>query len=457
MAAANQPVNNRFALLTAILDVSTIRIGFGIAIVVVGLLVALALPLPIVFVATAVLAGIALLSRNARLQRFAFQASFTAATVLVARVLVSNLTTELDQINLEVMPFIDVNGSFPFIDLHLDFLEQRAGFGISETSFGREYTENRSYGEAYLTGLLNTLRVAILGIALASAVGLIVGLARLSGNWLLSKLATVYVETFRNVPLLVQLIFWYTAVILKLPKIQEDASFLNIVLISNRSIALPWVNAQNGFGLWFLLLLVAAAGSFAVWYLRNRSQNTTGKPSYPGWSAVGVFIVLGAATFLLTGSPMTFDQPELVGRSHQGGLQLTPEFTALLLGLTLYTGAFIAEVVRGSVQAIPKGQTEAASAVGLNGYQRLRLVILPQAMTIMIPPLTNQYLNLVKNSSLGIAVAFPDLFRVTRITISQTGQAVPMIILVMVTYLSLSLFISFVMNVFNSRLSIQTR
>lgn len=457
MAAANQPVNNRLASLAAMFDIAVVRIVLGLAVTVAGLLLALALPLSVVFITAILLAGVALVSRNARVQRYAFQVAFGAVVILVGRVLVSNLTTELDKTNLEALPFINMSGSFPFIDFSMDFLDRRAGFGLPETSFGQEYTENNSYGEAYLAGLLNTLRVAIIGIFLASVVGLTAGVARLSSNWLLAKLAAAYVETFRNVPLLVQLIFWYTAVILKLPKIDEDASLFNVILISNRSVALPWVNTTEGFGLWFILLLAVAAISVAVWYFRNRSQDTTGKPSYPAWSAAGVFVFLGVAAFFVTGSPMTLNLPELVGRAHEGGLQFSPEFTALLIGLTLYTGAFIAEVVRGSIQAISKGQTEAASAIGLNGFQRLRLVILPQALTIMIPPLTNQYLNLAKNSSLGVAVAFPDLFRVTKITISQSGQAVPMILLVMVTYLAMSMLISLIMNVMNSRLRIRTK
>ena len=434
-----------------------LRTVVSVALAIPAFLIAFFLPLEVVLLAAIVLGVVAFFSRNLVIQRIAFQAAFAAIIVLVGRVLISNLTSELDKKNLGALPFVELGGSFPFVEFKLDFLGQRAGFGIAETSFGREYTANKGYGEAYLAGLLNTLRVAMLGIVLASAVGLTVGVARLSNNWLVSKLATVYVETFRNVPLLVQLIFWYTAVILRLPKIDEDASFLNIILISNRSIALPWATAEEGFGLWTLLLLGAAGISATIWYVRNRSQDVTGRPTYPWWSATAVFVTMGAVAFIITGAPLSPDQPELIGRSYEGGVRITPEFTALLLGLTIYPGAFIAEVVRGSLQAIEKGQTEAASALGLGGLQRLRFVILPQAMRIMIPPLTNQYLNLAKNSSLGVAVAFPDLFRVTRITINQSGQAIPMILLVMVTYLAMSLLISLIMNVINSRLQVPGR
>lgn len=458
MAVANRPSPAPLHMAMAMWkDSSTLRTVVSLALAIPAFLIALFLPLQIVLVTAIVLGVIAFFSRNLVVQRIAFQVAFAATIVLVGRVLISNLITELDKKNFTALPFVELGGSFPFVDFKLDFLGQRAGFGIAETSFGREYTANNSYGEAYLAGLLNTLRVAILGIVLASAVGLTVGVARLSNNWLLSKLATVYVETFRNVPLLVQLIFWYTVVILRLPKIDEDASFLNIILISNRSIALPWATAEEGFGLWSLLLLGAAGFSAIVWYIRNHSQVVMGRPTHPWWSAAAVFVVLGAVAFIVTGAPLSPDQPELIGRSYEGGVRITPEFTALLLGLTIYTGAFIAEVVRGSLQAIEKGQTEAASALGLSALQRLRLVVLPQAMRIMIPPLTNQYLNLVKNSSLGVAVAFPDLFRITRITINQSGQAIPMILLVMATYLAMSLLISLIMNVMNSRIQVPTR
>jgi len=390
-------------------------------------------------------------------QRLLFQVVFIVVVAIVGYLLVDNLTNALDQINLEAMPFIDLSGSFPFIDFQWDFLEQRAGFGLAETSFGLDYGANNSYLDAFKVGLANTVQIALIGIVLASAVGVVAGVARLSNNWLVAKVAMVYVETFRNVPLLVQLIFWYTAVILQLPKITEDASVFRLILISNRSVAVPWASTEGGFNLWFVLLLAAAAIAAGVWVYRSRREDETGRPSYPWIWAAGVFAIVALATYVATGTPLDFDRPALDERSYVGGYQISPEFTALLLGLTLYTGAFIAEVVRGSLQAIPKGQTEASLAVGLTPLQSLRLVLLPQAMRIMIPPLTNQYLNLMKNSSLGVAVAFPDLFRVTRITINQSGQAVPMILLVMATYLAMSLIISLVMNTINARMKLAGR
>jgi general L-amino acid transport system permease protein len=403
------------------------------------------------------LGAVLALWRNVRVRRFAWQAAFAVLVIAVAYVLIDNLTSELDQLDLELFPFVKLSDGFPFVDVGQDFLKQRAGFGLPETSFGLEYSGNDSYQQAYMAGLLNTVRVAVIGIFLATVVGVVAGVARLSRNWLVSRVATVYVETFRNVPLLVQLIFWYTAVVLKLPKISDSIDIFGLAFISNRGAALPWADPIAGFGPWLLVLLVGVGLATAVRVVRSRREVHTGRPSHPWWWAFGVFASVAVVAFLATGMPLDFDRPQLEERSYVGGLQISAEFTALLIGLVMYTGTFIAEIVRGSIMAIPKGQTEAAAAVGLNALQRLRFVILPQAMRIMIPPLTNQYLNLTKNSSLAVAVAFPDLFRVTRITINQTGQAVPMIALVMLTYLAMSLIISLVMNTLNSRLKWGTR
>jgi general L-amino acid transport system permease protein len=395
--------------------------------------------------------------RNVKAQRIAIQILFAVVVIVVGYVLIDNLTSDLAQLDLEAFPFVELSGSFPFINITQDFLKQRAGFDISETSFGLEYSANDSYGDAYVIGLVNTIRVAVIGIILATVLGTVAGVARLSSNWLVSRVALVYVETFRNVPLLVQLIFWFTVVFLKLPKITEGVDIFDLVFISNRAIALPWADTTAGFGLWFLLLVVGLVVAAAVRALRIRREEETGKPSYPWWWASGTFLLIAVVTFFATGSPLDFERPQLAERSYTGGVQITPEFTALLVGLVVYTGTFIAEIVRGSIQAIPKGQTEASAALGLNTFQRLRFVILPQAMRIMVPPLTNQYLNLTKNSSLAVAVAFKDLFDIGRVTINQTGQAVPIIALVMLTYLVMSLVISLIMNIINSRLRVETR
>ena len=395
--------------------------------------------------------------RNVRVQRFAWQSAFAVLVIAIGYVLIDNLVTELGQLDLEVFPFVELTDEFPFIDVTQDFLKQRAGFQIGETSFGFDFDPNDNYTRVFQAGLLNTLKVAVVGIFLATIVGVVAGVARLSRNWLVSRLAMVYVETFRNVPLLVQLIFWFTAVILQLPKISESLDIFGVVFISNRAVAIPWADGTAGFGPWLLLLLLGLVVAAALRAVRSRREDRTGRPSHPWWWAFGAFALIALVGFFATGTPLDFSRPEMGQTSFTGGLQIKPEFIALLIGLVLYTGAFIAEIVRGSITAIPKGQTEAAAAVGLNSFQRLRFVILPQAMRIMIPPLTNQYLNLTKNSSLAVAVAFPDLFQVSRVSINQTGQAVPIIVLVMLTYLAMSLIISLVMNTLNSRLKWGTR
>lgn len=392
-----------------------------------------------------------------RLQRILFQAAFAAVVVTIGYILFSNLDRRLDQLGLDLFPFVVVDGSFPFVDISEDFLSQRAGFSIDDRSFGFDYTSNHSYLRAFQAGLLNTIQVSLIGILLATAVGIIAGVARLSTNWLVSHVALVYVETFRNVPLLVQLIFWYLAVFVKAPRIADSLDLFGIAFLSNRAVAIPSVGAQGLVWIWLLILVGGLIAGRIVERRRMKRQETTGLPSYPAAWAIGTFLLIAAGGFLVTGLPLTFDAPERGQTAYAGGWQMTPEYAALLTGLVLYTGAFIAETVRGSILAIPRAQPEAAAALGLNPFQRLRYVILPQALRIIIPPLTNQYLNLTKNSSLAIAVAFTDLFRVASVSINQTGQTVPIITLVMLTYLTMSLTISLVMNLLNSRLKWGTR
>lgn len=389
--------------------------------------------------------------RNLRFQRFAFQAAFAAVVVVFAYLILTNIDDSLGARNLEPFPFINVDGEFPFLHFEKAFLDARAGFSIDQRSFGFDYTPNDNYGRALAAGLLNTIKVALIGIILATALGIFVGVGRLSRNWLVSRLAAVYVDTVRNVPLLVQLIFWYLAVFLKAPPIGESISFFDLAFISNRAVAIPGAGSASGFGAWLLVLAGGLIAAAVVKSLLRRREQATGKPSYPWGSAIGVFLVAAVIGGLVL-TPISFDKPERGATSFSGGATLTPEFAALLTGLVIYTAAFIAEIVRGSILAIPKGQTEAAMALGLNSFQRMRYVILPQAMRIIIPPLTNQYLNLTKNSSLAVAVAFKDLFDVARISMNQSGQFLPLLLLVMFAYLLMSLTISFVMNTINSRL-----
>ncbi|MCH7699075.1 MAG: ABC transporter permease subunit [Chloroflexi bacterium] len=359
------------------------------------------------------------------------------------------------------------------LELGFDFLDGRAGFDISH-QFGTSYGPNDRRLDLYLAGIVNTIRLAGVGIILATLLGLVAGVARLSGNWLVSRLALVYVETVRNTPLLVQIIFWYIAVFLQLPRISDSINlppdtisvlpFIEIPFISFdfaflsvRGLALPWATTEDGFGLWLILLFIAAAAAVAVRFWRAQRQERTGQPSHPTWWLLGTFALIAFLGFAIAGFPLDLDRPEVGERSYDGGIRVTAEFAALLVALVTYTGAFIAEIVRGSLQAVPKGQTEASAAVGLNPFQRLSLVTLPQALRIMIPPITSQYLNLTKNSSLAVAIAFPELVGVSRTIINNTGQTIPMFLIVMATYLLMSLIISLVMNTIHSRFTLETR
>ena len=386
--------------------------------------------------------------RNVRVQRFVIQAAFAGALAAFGYYLIDQARD---------------------LELGFDFLEGRAGFDISH-QFGTSYNRNDSRLDLYIAGIVNTIRLAGVGIVLATLLGLAAGVARLSGNWLVSRVATVYVETVRNTPLLVQILFWYIAVFLQLPRISESINFppdrisflpffdvpfisFDLAFLSVRGLALPWATTNDGFSLWLIFLAVAAAASIAVRFWRGRRQERTGQPSYPNWWLLGTFAAIALVGFAIAGGPPDPERPVVGERSYDGGIRLTAEFTALLVALVTYTGAFIAEIVRGSLQAVPKGQTEASAALGLSPFQRLGLVILPQALRIMIPPLTSQYLNLTKNSSLAVAIAFPELVGVSRTIINNTGQAIPMFAIVMATYLLMSLAISLVMNTFHWRLT----
>lgn len=347
------------------------------------------------------------------------------------------------------------------LEIGFDFMRGPAGFAISnEWVFSYESNENRFL--AYLVGVWNTIRLVVIGIALATFLGIVAGVARLSDNWLISRVATVYVEVIRNTPVLVQIFFWWLAVFLALPRIQEQVNVFELVWVSNRGLALPWPEPRGLTAVWVLLL----AGALAVaWYVRRRRrarEDRTGESARPNAWAALVFLGLALGSFLATGLPLELSVPEIIEsgvniQRYEGGTVITPQFAAVLLGLSVYTGAFIAEIVRGSIQALPRGQSEAASALGLSGYQRLTLVILPQALRTMIPPLTNQYLNLTKNSSLAIVVGYSELFFVGNVIINNAGHAVPMFVLIIVTYQLMSLFISVLMNYLNSRVQLAGR
>jgi general L-amino acid transport system permease protein len=338
------------------------------------------------------------------------------------------------------------------------FLRNPASFGIGESFI--PYDPSNTYGRALLVGLVNTLVVSALGIVLTTIVGILAGVARLSSNWLISRFAAAYVGVFRNTPLLLQLMFWYFAVFLQLPGVQEAIKLPGPAFLSQRGIYMVWGEGTATFPAWRVFILLAILSIFLVWFGLRSAQKRASVPLSPWWN-LAYFLVpaflLWMGFVLQPEPPLRISIPELSGFNFQGGVQLTPEFAALLFGLVIYTGAFIAEIVRAGIQAVSRGQVEAARSLGLTTAQTLRLVIFPQALRIMVPPMTSQYLNLAKNSSLAIAIGYPDLFSVAGTVHNQTGAALEIIAIMMLSYLSISLFTSLLMNIYNRRIQLVER
>ena len=342
------------------------------------------------------------------------------------------------------------------LSLGFDFLDQSAGFPLGESVI--PYDESRSFGYAFLAGLLNTIKVAGVGIVGATVLGTTIALLRLSTNWLISKLALVYIEAIRNVPLLVQLFIWYFAVFQSLPPVKDSIVWVGPIYLSKRGVYMPAPVPSPTFWTWLVIVLACFALAAVLWVVLNRYQVRTGQATYSGWVALVLIVVPPVAGWLLLGqAPLSFELPEMGDFNFAGGMRITAEYAALFAGLVVYTAAFIAEVVRAGIQAVDKGQLEAARAVGLSYMQTLRLVVMPQALRVMIPPMISQYLNLTKNSSLAIAVGYPDLFFVGRTIINQAGRAVPVFTMVMAVYLSISLVTSVIMNIYNRRIQLVER
>jgi general L-amino acid transport system permease protein len=336
------------------------------------------------------------------------------------------------------------------------FLGKTASFDISQTLI--EYRSTQSYGRAFLVGLLNTLLVSALGVVLATLLGFTIGLGRLSHNWLVARLSTTYIELVRNVPLLLQLFVWYVGVLRAMPMPQQSVS-LGGAHLDVRGVHLPRVVLQGEAG-WILVvaLLGGVAGAAVLARWGRRRQIATGR-TFPA-AAAGLALVAGLPLLALLslGFPLSLDYPHLGRFNFEGGLTIEPEFLALLAGLTFYTAAFIAEIVRSGIEAVPRGQKEAAAALGLRPWQVQRLVVIPQSLRVIIPPLTNQYLNLTKNSSLAVAIGYPDLVSVFAGTVlNQTNQAVEVILITMGVYLAISLATALAMNWFNARVALVER
>lgn len=336
------------------------------------------------------------------------------------------------------------------------FLDNTAGFDIIQTLVA--YDETSTYGRVLLVGVLNTLLVAGIGVVLATVLGFIVGIGQLSSNWLVARLCRAYVEVLRNLPLLLQIFFWYFAVLRALPSPRESVSVADAVFLNSRGLYLPAPDVEAGFGLVLAAMALGVAG--AVWWaLAARDARVKAGELRSVALPVTAFVLLPPlVTSAALGFPLSFSVPHLTGLNFEGGLVVLPELMALVVALATYTASFIAEIVRAGIQGVARGQTEASQALGLTRGQTLRLVVVPQAMRLIIPPLTSQYLNLTKNSSLAVAIAYPDLVSVFAGTsLSQTGQAIEIIAITMAVYLTLSLLTSFFMNWYNARIALTER
>jgi len=337
------------------------------------------------------------------------------------------------------------------------FWNHTAGFDISQTLIGFD-SATSSYGRAFWVGLLNTLLVAGLGIVFASILGFIIGIARLSKNWLVAKTAAGYVETIRNIPLLLQLLFWYNAVLKALPAIRDSLVIPGGIYLNNRGLFMPVPVFKSGFGFVLIALAAGIAGAIAFYVWARKRQERTGLQAPVFTTSLALVIGLPLAVLALAGFPLAFEYPAAGRFNINGGVEVLPEFAALLFGLTIYTAAFIAEVVRAGITAVSRGQTEAAYSLGLRARPTLRLIVVPQAMRVIIPPLTSQYLNLTKNSTLAVAIGYPDLVQVfTGTVLNQTGQAVEVVAITMAVYLTISLATSLLMNIYNSRIALVER
>ena len=374
--------------------------------------------------------------RDVRVLRVGFQVLFLVGVVSLVLFLLDNLVFNLRRLGIET---------------GFDFLDQPAGFAIPDSDF----RSSQSVQDAILQGARTTLVVALTGIVLATLLGIVVGVARLSPNWLVRRAAALYVESFRNVPVLLIIVFLYLAVFLRLPPIGRAVEWVDVFVLSNRGLVVPSLRATGSTGPFLAALALALVAAAAVWIWRTRRFDATGEPHHRVLWAAGVLVAVAGVGFLAAGRPYGLSLPERGDLGVEHGFRLGPEYSALLFGLVLYTASHIAEIVRGSLLAVARGQAEAADALGLSPFQRLRLVVLPQAFRIMIPPLANQYLNLTKNSSLGIAISVYEVTKVTRVSIAQGSPAPQAIAILMLVYLVISLAIALVTNLVNRRLALR--
>ncbi|MBN2118194.1 MAG: ABC transporter permease subunit [Anaerolineales bacterium] len=330
------------------------------------------------------------------------------------------------------------------------FLDDPAGFPITESYI--PYTPTMSFGRAFTVGLINTLVVSVVGILLSTPLGLFVALARLSTNWLVNKIALAYIEFHRNIPLLVLLFLWYFGVFTRLPSARDSLTLPGPIFVNQRGLYLTWPRLTETGGIFVAFLVIGVILAVVAWIVLRRIRETQGRETYFGRISLAILILFPLIGWFVSGSePLRLDEPSLQGFNFRGGLRMSPEFSALVIGLTTYTAAFIAEVFRAGILAVRKGQVEAARALGLKNNQVLGMIVIPQALRVVIPPLISQYLNLTKNSSLALIIGYQELFAIGKVTINQAGRAVPVFLMVMATYLLLSLLTSWLLNIYNKR------
>jgi general L-amino acid transport system permease protein len=336
------------------------------------------------------------------------------------------------------------------------FLNNTAGFGIAQHLI--EYSESDTYARVFFIGLLNTLLVSAIGIVLATILGFIIGVARLSTNWLINKLATIYIETFRNIPPLLQIFFWYFAVLLPLPGPKQSLNLGDTFFLNNRGLNMPGPSPTESFWPFAVVVGLTLVGIYLLVKWARKRFEASGQPFPAFFTSLGLLLVLPGLTVLIFGNPFAWTLPTLQGFNIRGGFVVIPELMALTLALSIYTASFIAEIVRSGIQSVSHGQTEAARSLGLQPSVTLRKVIIPQALRVIIPPLTSQYLNLAKNSSLAAGIGYPDMVSLFAGTVlNQTGQAIEVIAITMSVYLTISISISLLMNWYNARAAIKER
>ncbi|WP_456433763.1 amino acid ABC transporter permease [Nitratifractor sp.] len=337
-----------------------------------------------------------------------------------------------------------------------DFLHATAGFDITESPI--PFTPQSTHLRVFEVGLLNTLIVSFWGIVFSSLIGLVIGVWRLSPNWLINRIAAAYIETFRNIPVLLQILFWYNVVLATLPSARHSINLFDTIFINNRGFFMPKLILHDGS--WMIGAAILAAIAAIVWirHWARKRQERTGEQFPVFLTGLALLVLLPLLAYLLAGRPITAVYPELHGFNFRGGKTFTPEFLALLFALSIYTATFIAEAIRSGIEAVPKGQKEAATSLGLSPLQQLRFVVLPQAVRIAIPSIINQYLNLIKNSSLAAAIGYPELVTIFAGTsLNQTGQALEILLITMLTYLLISLIVSLILNWFNAKMKIKER